>query len=121
MGSVDVFCFTFIFILIFSAGFFLIRLLSPGQQIVHEKSDSIHREKERRALELLQKPQAKYDIDHALILCQMNNFKVGILYLYEKAHLYQVWTGMVMWKYLKKTSWPLNIDVFNLNSEFQNL
>jgi len=31
--------------------------------------------------------KAKYDLDQALVLCQMNNFKAGILYLYEKAHL----------------------------------
>ena len=68
----------------------LLLLIVLKQQIVHETSDSVRRDKERRALELLQKPQAKYDIDHALILCQMNNFKVGILFLYEKAHLYQV-------------------------------
>lgn len=59
------------------------------QQVVHEVDDAVRREKERRALELLQRPQAKYDIDHALILCQMNNFKDGILYLYGKAQLYQ--------------------------------
>ena len=60
------------------------------QQAVHESNEAVRREKERRALELLQRPQAKYDIDHALILCQMNNFKDGILYLYGKAQLYQV-------------------------------
>ena len=60
------------------------------QQVVHEQNDAVRREKERRSLELLQRPQAKYDIDHALILCQMNNFKDGILYLYGKAQLYQV-------------------------------
>ena len=31
--------------------------------------------------------QAGYDLDQALILCQMNNFKAGILFLYEKAKL----------------------------------
>ena len=31
--------------------------------------------------------QAKYDLDQAMVLCQMNDFKAGILYLYEKAHL----------------------------------
>ncbi len=33
--------------------------------------------------------QACYDLDQALVMCQMNNFKAGILYLYEKARLYQ--------------------------------
>jgi len=31
--------------------------------------------------------QANYDLDQALVLCKMNNFKEGILYLYEKARL----------------------------------
>ena len=31
--------------------------------------------------------QAGYDIDQALVLCQMHNFTAGILYLYEKAEL----------------------------------
>ncbi|PFX15152.1 Vacuolar protein sorting-associated protein 11-like [Stylophora pistillata] len=33
--------------------------------------------------------KARYDIDHALVLAQMHHFKAGILYLYEKAKLYQ--------------------------------
>ena len=32
--------------------------------------------------------QARYDIDHALVLAQMHHFKAGILYLYEKAKLW---------------------------------
>lgn len=31
--------------------------------------------------------QASYDLDHALVLAQMHDFKDGILYLYEKALL----------------------------------
>ena len=31
--------------------------------------------------------QAGYDTHQALVLCQMNNFKAGILFLYEKAKL----------------------------------
>ena len=42
---------------------------------------------ERGTLELLKSKRAKYDIDHALVLAQMHNFKAGILYLYEKAKL----------------------------------
>jgi len=29
--------------------------------------------------------EAKYDLDHAMVLSQMHNFKRGILFLYEKA------------------------------------
>lgn len=57
--------------------------------MVHEKVISTRVERERKTLELLKNPDANYDIDQALVLCQMNNFKAGILYLYEKAHLYQ--------------------------------
>ncbi|XP_005091075.1 vacuolar protein sorting-associated protein 11 homolog isoform X1 [Aplysia californica] len=57
--------------------------------MVHEKGISARVERERKTLELLKNPDANYDIDQALILCQMNNFKAGILFLYEKAHLYQ--------------------------------
>ncbi|KAK2192567.1 hypothetical protein NP493_28g12007 [Ridgeia piscesae] len=32
---------------------------------------------------------AGYDLDQVLVLCQMYNFKAGILFLYEKAKLYQ--------------------------------
>ena len=43
--------------------------------------------REAKTLELLKSKTAKYDIDHALVLAQMHNFKAGILYLYEKAKL----------------------------------
>ncbi|XP_065898178.1 vacuolar protein sorting-associated protein 11 homolog [Dysidea avara] len=45
--------------------------------------------REAKTLELLKSKSAKYDIDHALVLAQMHNFKAGILYLYEKAKLFQ--------------------------------
>ncbi|KAJ8321881.1 hypothetical protein KUTeg_000352 [Tegillarca granosa] len=57
--------------------------------VVHEKDMIAKTEKDRKTLELLKNPEAKYDLDQALVLCQMNNYKAGILYLYEKAHLYQ--------------------------------
>ncbi|KAK3611536.1 hypothetical protein CHS0354_016470 [Potamilus streckersoni] len=58
--------------------------------IVHEGGDmEAKNEKQRRTLDLLQNPDANYDLDQALVLCQMNNFKAGILFLYEKAQLYQ--------------------------------
>lgn len=46
-------------------------------------------EHERKALDLLKNVEARYDIDHALVLAQIHHFKAGILYLYEKAKLYQ--------------------------------
>ena len=45
--------------------------------------------KERKALELLKRPEASYDLHHALVLAQMHDFRAGTLFLYEKAKLYQ--------------------------------
>ncbi|CAE1174781.1 VPS11 [Acanthosepion pharaonis] len=59
------------------------------QDTIHETEPTLKAEKERRTLELLQGSEAGYDIDQALVLCQMHNFTAGILYLYEKAELYQ--------------------------------
>lgn len=39
-------------------------------------------------MELLVSMKSKYDVDHALVLCQTHDFKVGVLYLYEKMQLY---------------------------------
>ncbi|XP_031570001.1 vacuolar protein sorting-associated protein 11 homolog [Actinia tenebrosa] len=44
---------------------------------------------EKKALDLLTNTEAGYDLDHAMVLAQMHHFKAGILYLYEKAKLYQ--------------------------------
>ncbi|KAK3753540.1 hypothetical protein QZH41_018510 [Actinostola sp. cb2023] len=44
---------------------------------------------ERKALDLLMNTEAGYDLYHAMVLAQMHHFKAGILYLYEKAKLYQ--------------------------------
>lgn len=44
---------------------------------------------EERAMDLLRNPQAKYDDHHAMVLTQIYDFKLGILYLYEKAKQYQ--------------------------------
>ncbi|XP_050409252.1 vacuolar protein sorting-associated protein 11 homolog [Patella vulgata] len=57
--------------------------------MVHRTDQSARTMREKKTLELLKNPDSLYNIDQALILCQMNNFKAGILYLYEKAHLYQ--------------------------------
>ncbi|KDR21303.1 Vacuolar protein sorting-associated protein 11-like protein [Zootermopsis nevadensis] len=44
---------------------------------------------EQKIVRLLQNPEANYDNDQTLILCQIHNFKSGILYLYEESKLYQ--------------------------------
>ncbi|XP_052796081.1 vacuolar protein sorting-associated protein 11 homolog [Mya arenaria] len=57
--------------------------------VTHQQNQQAKDCKQKKTLELLRNPQANYDLDQALVLCQMNNFKEGILYLYEKARLYQ--------------------------------
>ncbi|XP_070533237.1 vacuolar protein sorting-associated protein 11 homolog [Ptychodera flava] len=59
------------------------------QNLVHEEDTEKKADMGRRTLTLLQNTEAQYDIDQALVLCQMHNFKAGNLYLYEKAKLYQ--------------------------------
>lgn len=56
-----------------------------------EPSDKpgVQQVKEAKALDLLKNPGAKYNIDQAMVLAQMHDFQSGILYLYEKAKLYQ--------------------------------
>ncbi|XP_076437584.1 vacuolar protein sorting-associated protein 11 homolog [Babylonia areolata] len=57
--------------------------------MVHQQSISARVDMERKTLELLKNPDAGYSMEQALVLCQANSFKAGILFLYEKAHLYQ--------------------------------
>ena len=45
--------------------------------------------REAKALELLKNTEAKYNLDQAMVLAQMHDFQAGVLYLYEKAKLYQ--------------------------------
>jgi len=40
-------------------------------------------------LKLLKSEDAKYEVEKAMILCQMNNFDAGMLYLYERAKLFK--------------------------------
>lgn len=42
-----------------------------------------------RAMKLLQNPNACYDDDQALILCQLSQFRRGLMYLYEKMKLHK--------------------------------
>jgi hypothetical protein len=41
-----------------------------------------------KALALLRSPQAQFDADHALMLCQMHNYRPGLLRLYELTQMY---------------------------------
>ena len=40
--------------------------------------------------------QAAYDANQALVLCQMNDFRAGVLYLYEKMKLYVHCTSLLI-------------------------
>ncbi|KAI9334026.1 hypothetical protein BDR26DRAFT_867661 [Obelidium mucronatum] len=42
-----------------------------------------------KALRLLQHPKTKYDMQHALILCQIHKYQPGVMCLYEKMHMYK--------------------------------
>jgi hypothetical protein len=52
---------------------------------------------------ILDNPAANYDLDHALVLVEMHNYKAGQLYLFEKLEMYpmvvqhwlEVWTGVL--------------------------
>lgn len=46
-------------------------------------------DEESKALDLLLNTESKYDVDHAMVLAQMHNFKRGILFLYEKTKSFQ--------------------------------
>nr|CAD7409648.1 unnamed protein product [Timema poppensis] len=45
---------------------------------------------EQKIVRLLQNSEANYDKDQTLILCQIHNFRSGILYLYEESKLYSM-------------------------------
>ncbi|XP_022253825.1 vacuolar protein sorting-associated protein 11 homolog [Limulus polyphemus] len=55
----------------------------------HETDESNKKECEQKIMDMLSNPEARYHVDQALVLCQMNSFKPGILHLYEKEKLYQ--------------------------------
>lgn len=50
--------------------------------------DEIEEMYKKDVMSLLQDPNAGYDNDQALVLIQMHNFKDGLLFLYEKLHMY---------------------------------
>ncbi|MFS7921846.1 putative transcription factor C2H2 family [Helianthus anomalus] len=59
------------------------------------KTENDHKQRLEKGLELLKRAwpsdqeQPLYDVDLAIILCEMNAFKEGLLYLYEKLKLYK--------------------------------
>ena len=63
--------------------------LHDASQALSEKKFVEGADQEKKALDLITNTESKYDLDHAMVLAQMHNFKRGILYLYEKAKSYQ--------------------------------
>ena len=45
--------------------------------------------KESQILKLLKSETAKYDVEQAMILCQMSHFEAGLLYLHEKSKMFK--------------------------------
>ncbi|CAG2182887.1 unnamed protein product, partial [Oppiella nova] len=45
--------------------------------------------KESQIMKLLQSGKAKYEVEQAMVLCQMSHFDAGLLYLYEKAKMFK--------------------------------
>ncbi|KFM62524.1 Vacuolar protein sorting-associated protein 11-like protein, partial [Stegodyphus mimosarum] len=55
-----------------------------------KETDPVAKKKiELKIMDMLRNSEASYNINQALVLCQMSDFKSGILHLYEKAKLYQ--------------------------------
>jgi hypothetical protein len=54
--------------------------VSPTGEITHPFQAAI--------MSLLKASNANYNVEHALILCQLHNFEKGILYLYSRLQLY---------------------------------
>ncbi|TPX36028.1 hypothetical protein SmJEL517_g01773 [Synchytrium microbalum] len=51
-------------------------------------AETLKKERQSRAMDLLRNPQSNYDVDHALVLCEMHSFSAGTLFLYEKMGLH---------------------------------
>ncbi|KAJ8560203.1 hypothetical protein K7X08_004261 [Anisodus acutangulus] len=68
------------------------KAISDKKDVNDEKG---HQERRRKGLTLLKSAwpseleQPLYDVDLAIILCEMNDFKEGLLFLYEKMKLYK--------------------------------
>ncbi|XP_064459798.1 vacuolar protein sorting-associated protein 11 homolog isoform X2 [Ornithodoros turicata] len=59
------------------------------QSFNHQENEMEKKVKGQQIMDMLKNSEGKYDLDQAMVLCQMNHFKTGILHLYEKARLYQ--------------------------------
>ncbi|XP_031663539.1 vacuolar protein sorting-associated protein 11 homolog [Oncorhynchus kisutch] len=71
----------------FSQGVYDMLLVLRLQDWAHEQDPERNKVLQGAALSLLRRDNTVFD--KALVLCQMHNFKDGVLYLYEKGKLYQ--------------------------------
>ncbi|CAN8270626.1 unnamed protein product [Cochlearia groenlandica] len=76
----------------------LVSKVDPGKKTNADLKDTMQKdfaERQHKGLELLKVAWPSdlehplYDVDLAVILCEMNSFKEGLLYLYEKMKLYK--------------------------------
>src|SRR5207249_2149746 len=77
-------------------GLYLRRISNPEVEEEQKKQDS------QKAIELLQRSGATYEIDHAIILCSTHGFDDGLLYLFIKG---------------KKFSWILQHHISKKNDK----
>ncbi|XP_026321617.1 vacuolar protein sorting-associated protein 11 homolog [Hyposmocoma kahamanoa] len=61
-----------------------------------KSDDSVKAEYEQRVLKILRDPEANYDKDQTLVICQMLGFHAGILYLYEENKLWRAQVALYM-------------------------
>jgi len=59
------------------------------EDVSETASETERKERLGKATALLNDPRAQFDEDHALVLCQMHDFKAGILIVYEHLKLYR--------------------------------
>lgn len=59
------------------------------QNWAHEKDPQVKKQLQAEAISLLKSGRFVTVFDKALVLCQMHNFKDGVLYLYEQGKLFQ--------------------------------
>ena len=57
---------------------------------VHSTEEEINELYKKDVMDLLENPNACYDVDQALVLVQMHDFKDGLLFLYRKLHMYSM-------------------------------
>ncbi|EDV22408.1 uncharacterized protein TRIADDRAFT_28801, partial [Trichoplax adhaerens] len=59
------------------------------EEMDKENDTAVKSKLEKDAISLLTNHEARYNVDHAMVLAQMHNFRKAVLYLFKKAQLYQ--------------------------------